>query len=50
MAIKVREEGLREEGRENNTEGQPAPTTGVVLGAGWTVKKAGAGPTACSPH
>ena len=29
MAIKVREEGLRDEGREN-TEDQPAPTTGVV--------------------
>ena len=50
MAIKVREEGLREEGRENNTEDQPAPTTGVVLGGGWTVKKVGAGPIACSAH
>ena len=50
MAIKVREEGLRAEGREN-TEDQPAPTTGVVCMCwGWTVKKAGAGPTACSPH
>lgn len=45
MAIKVRQEDLKDEGRESSTEEKQQTTRRV----GGIVKKAAAGPESCSP-